>query len=1129
MKKRKMFSLIVFFLCGILAAGISQAEETFSCPPAGIPPVIDGRITETEWRNAVVVYGALDRQGLLEPRPVIFFLGYSAEKVFCGIKSAVPPAGRLVAQGKNDGKDILTDDVWEIWLHPVMRDEPDSTISYQLMGNSLGFRFNTKWDTGGMGWKPLDWNPDWEYKASVSDGWWTAEISIPLVEIGIRVENGPWQLKFNICRSFKNPTVYSSLAGASNFGDVKQMALFIPDREAPFVKLFRSDTASDKNINLTLEIVNASSNALSLRRIFDAKRADGKNIIEKREEIIEFQAGQGKSETFLKDTALRDEIGTEVLIASAETPNRIYFSHRMRFGESRKEAWGEQSVDSRLSVLYLPSFNNLEIAYDAGPLIADGNKPDSITVSVRAKDTGKEVSKAVLKDFDKLGEASTIFQLPPLKEGIYEVEASPVVGGKNYPAERASFEKKGKFEWEGNNLGISDEIIPPFTSIQVKGDSVNVILREMEMNGFGLWKQVKSRGQKILSGPMLMEVESGGKNLSWISGTSKLVDRNREKAVFESRSENDFFMLKTKSTIEYDGFMKIEMDMVPKSEKEIDRFSMVVPMPAEVAYLMHACNEIIRSSPAGNIPQGTGQVWENRLMPSYTKTKFVPYIWLGGEEKGICWMADDEKDWVVNPKKPSFEIIRQKDQVFLKIHFMNDRVVLSRDRKFVFALMATPVKPMPEGHRRWGFTWWHNTGMPENYIFFGNTLFYGAETFADPFPKDRDFSIFTGLKKTLEAGVIDEAVLNRFLAKYPRDNENDKRRRDGLLEAFNVMKKCASNQNNNIGVMQYMDPMHVNTGLPESDYFRGEWRVRPERSMYTNLGIPLYLVQPTTRSYQDFLLYYYDKTLRTGLVKILYYDEVGFSIYPSYNPAIGKGYINDQGERMGSRSLFELRDFFKRVALLYRKHGMYPMVIAHTTNQFIIPSLSFVNMIIDWEDKFDSPDTFLKRFPDDFIRAETMGLQNGSVSFTLGVSNNTTKYTSAQLQRSYWALNLLNGLRNWGIQNQPLVDFGYWADDCIFVPYWEKKSFVKASSEKIKISYYSRKDSAFIILVNYGEAGDFSVSVDLSAFGLPQDVKATDPETKKAIESSGQGKWDVTIPKHDYLILLLQKKNEIKK
>jgi hypothetical protein len=70
------------------------------------------------------------------------------------------------------------------------------------------------------------------------------------------------------------------------------------------------------------------------------------------------------------------------------------------------------------------------------------------------------------------------------------------------------------FPFEGNKLGITDEVLPPFTPIKVKGKTVSVVYRDYEVGGLGLWSSIKAAGNvsaggpvELLAGPMSLKVK----------------------------------------------------------------------------------------------------------------------------------------------------------------------------------------------------------------------------------------------------------------------------------------------------------------------------------------------------------------------------------------------------------------------------------------------------------------------------------------------------------------------------------------------------------------------------------------------------------------------------------------------
>ena len=64
-----------------------------------------------------------------------------------------------------------------------------------------------------------------------------------------------------------------------------------------------------------------------------------------------------------------------------------------------------------------------------------------------------------------------------------------------------SFERL-RFAWEGNHLGITTEIYPPYEPVRVEGKTVLVVSRRYTMNGFGLWDEIMTLDRNILAAPI---------------------------------------------------------------------------------------------------------------------------------------------------------------------------------------------------------------------------------------------------------------------------------------------------------------------------------------------------------------------------------------------------------------------------------------------------------------------------------------------------------------------------------------------------------------------------------------------------------------------------------------------------
>ena len=88
--------------------------------------------------------------------------------------------------------------------------------------------------------------------------------------------------------------------------------------------------------------------------------------------------------------------------------------------------------------------------------------------------------------------------------------------------------------------------------------------------------------------------------------------------------------------MDYDGMMLCELEL--SGAVSLHRLDLVVPLKDEMAPLAHMVGERCRDNYAGYVPEGRGVVWDSSKTVKHDLVgPFCPYIWVGAEERGICW------------------------------------------------------------------------------------------------------------------------------------------------------------------------------------------------------------------------------------------------------------------------------------------------------------------------------------------------------------------------------------------------------------------------------------------------------------------------------------------------------------
>jgi len=168
------------------------------------------------------------------------------------------------------------------------------------------------------------------------------------------------------------------------------------------------------------------------------------------------------------------------------------------------------------------------------------------------------------------------------------------------------------FPWEENILGISDKVFTPFTPIAVQGNAASVVQRTYRMNGFGLWDSIVSKGREILAGPMTIDYMTAAGKAKWSGAKGAFVKSAPAQAVFKllhkpcRAGENH-------STLEYDGCMKVELELQPGAVKQtINSLWINIPLQKCRWRPSGTCAPVTPfAHPTGDAPQGNGVVWDS--------------------------------------------------------------------------------------------------------------------------------------------------------------------------------------------------------------------------------------------------------------------------------------------------------------------------------------------------------------------------------------------------------------------------------------------------------------------------------------------------------------------------------------
>lgn len=353
--------------------------------------------------------------------------------------------------------------------------------------------------------------------------------------------------------------------------------------------------------------------------------------------------------------------------------------------------------------------------------------------------------------------------IPTLAPGDYDLTlrlSNPVTGAVTTVVR--TFTQKTP-PWQNNDLGTARLIVPPFTPLVVNSSqgTVDCLLRSHRPGNSGLWDQVTSQGSPLLASPMQLKANVGGLAYTATGSGVAYSKVASDEVIGSTRWTAGSLSGSTTVDYEYDGMMKVTLD-IDATTTVVDELYLVIPLQDSAmindgrGLLLHAVTDGLRKNPAGRLPTGTGVVWKSSAIGRNESVgPFVPYIWLGGPERGICWFADSDKDWIVDDEKPEIEVSRTGGQTSLIVHFVNKSAVINRKRTIVFGLMATPAKPMPE---RPNFRkWWLGVSTAEGDFPFDlnpSAMGHGGIAVSSSlYPAFKNFSLYDEMAATRQTGL----------------------------------------------------------------------------------------------------------------------------------------------------------------------------------------------------------------------------------------------------------------------------------------------------------------------------------------------------------------------------------------
>lgn len=690
------------------------------------------------------------------------------------------------------------------------------------------------------------------------------------------------------------------------------------------------------------------------------------------------------------------------------------------------------------------------------------------------------------------------WEYPQLPPGKYILQAEVFRrNGKN-----EFFQKSFKimnFDWQNSEVGISRTVPSPFLPLKSSGNEVHALQTGYRANGI-FWNAVYSENKNILAAPV--NLFFNGKPLK--TESENWTERSADRVVRVSKHSTNGLDLQVCHEYEFDGMCKTTLKFQPIPGVKVRSLYIDIPLKSDVAKLYHHTGFGIRSNPSEWIPKGNGTVWS---LP-WQMLRHPSYIWFGETFKGFCYFSDMTPPLFDNKSGfASHEILRNKDQVIMRIHLAPPGENELKPFEWVCGFQPTPVKPRPKGFRNYGGHFWL-AKIPDMHMIY--PVMWSKHFFSDislgqplvPYANDHSYLeyIFSG-KQDNESRDEIMARINALLKKHNLTDQkwanlfgtsHDKsslttRMRQGAIFTRHKEKGL------------YLNPRGGYRCWVESEMYDDEWMY----SGYRNPDDNHYHRHPV-KSYTDMLLYKTRNFLRRyPQCAGVYFDN----LYPSRKSSLFHGARElSPGKNSFTGDIFSMRELVKRTLIMSAEEKRflssdpnYVWLIAHMTDANIVPVMGLLSINLGWEMKFGRQD-FQDRFPESFHLVQSLGTQTGTVPIAI-VSTSGNKTERLRQHRSLYAVGFAFDMLNfWDpgsreedgspvFNNMQMLvrSFGYGTDKVQHFPgYAPQNSPVNCLPEQVRITVLKRNDGKIMLLVgNLGNKTTVKLKVSgIDIFGL---------------------------------------------
>ena len=662
-----------------------------------------------------------------------------------------------------------------------------------------------------------------------------------------------------------------------------------------------------------------------------------------------------------------------------------------------------------------------------------------------------------------------------------------------------------KPDWYDSKVGTAERVLPPWTPLSVEEDDAAEDILPAAKTNVSCWgrkytlgmeplpEQMMSAGEQLLSAPMRLVGRVNNRNIQWRLNGGVVESESETATTINRKAADSLLTLDTKMTIEFDGLMRLDFSVVPKSSVHIEKLSFEIPLRREQASLVYYYRDRLMKAP-GTIPDtGVVRSWN-------------PCIWLGNEDRGLQWFTESDRHWYLGDPNQAVEIVPRGDTVIFRLNLVSKPITLkpgithtgdaAPDLKYTFGLQATPTKPVEKD------AWDYRTAT---------SPWYGKEYAL----LDTKIEGQNGLDFFAQKGVRTLILVTSWTEwfAYPKCVGYEK-------ELRKMVREC---HKRGISLLVYMGSLLAEQA-PEVPAFVqdfGTWHAARPYSVthFTNGPPPARFSEVYVRcigsDWPDLMAHKSAELLREYDLDGFYFDGAIIPA-PCYNTHHGCGYARTDGTAAPTYPIWRAVKAARRMYAVVMDHKATGLIDHHPGSFRCSAIQSYTTNIWDGETILGSTrrpkDRVGMHLTDylslDLFRAQLMGKQWGNSSEFLEY------YIPVPFKRQF-AVTALHDVPirpHLNIEGVKYISKIWAAFDAFgrkeaeWLPYWKNRQYVTAEASNSYVSLYRHPENGVMAVVSNLDKAKQVVTArfDLNRLGLSENVSATNAMTGEAVLFAGQ-------------------------